>query len=73
MDAAFRGLGIGKQLIALAEQYAVENGANVVELISANHRKKDGTHAFYHDLDYKNHVALDCAYFAKEDLNVRYK
>ena len=68
IDMNHRGKGLGKQLIAVAEQYAVAHGAKTVELISANHRKKDGTHAFYESLAYKNHLSLDCAYFAKEKL-----
>ncbi len=69
VDNHHRGKGLGKQLVSLAEEYAIAHGANTVELISANHRKKDGTHAFYTSLDYDNHIALDCAYFAKEKLN----
>lgn len=65
---AHRNQGLGKKLVAVAEQYAREQGAHTIELISANHRKETGTHAFYNDLGYKNHVGLDCAYFAKEDL-----
>ncbi len=68
VDAAHRGHGLGKQLIALVEGHARSKGAQVIELISANHRKKDGTHAFYEALDYKNHQCLDLAYFAKENL-----
>ncbi len=69
VDKNHRAQGLGKQLIALAEQYAIAHGAKNIELISANHRKKDGTHAFYEALDYENHIALDCAYFAKENLS----
>lgn len=68
VDKAYRGQGLGKQLIAFAEEHARAAGAEAVELISANHRKKDGTHDFYHALDYKNHQTLDLAYFAKENL-----
>ncbi len=68
IDVHHRGKGLGKQLIAVAEKYAIDHGAKTVELLSANHRKKDGAHAFYDALDYKNHIALDCAYFAKENL-----
>jgi len=66
VDEAHRGKGIGKQLVALAEKYATEQGATMVELIAANHRRKDGTHAFYEALGYKDHVAFDYTYFAKE-------
>ncbi|MDF1646227.1 MAG: GNAT family N-acetyltransferase [Legionellaceae bacterium] len=66
VDKQYQGQGLGKRLLSLAEHYAMEKGAKTVELISANHRKKEGTHAFYEALNYENHVALDCAYFAKE-------
>ena len=69
VDHAHRNLGLGKKLIAVAEQYALKYGAHTIELISANHRKKTGTHAFYLALGYKNHEGLDCAYFAKENLH----
>jgi len=63
-----RGQGLGKKLVAEAEAYALKYGAETIELKSANHRIKTGTHAFYIGLGYKNHVDLDCAYFAKENL-----
>ena len=63
-----RNKGLGKKLVAIAEQYAIEQGAHTIELTSANYRKETGTHAFYDALGYKNHVSLDCAYFAKENL-----
>jgi len=65
---AHRNKGLGKKLIAIAEQYATKQGAHTIELISANYRKETGTHAFYDALGYKNHLSLDCAYFAKENL-----
>lgn len=65
---AHRNKGLGKKLVAIAEQYAIKQGAHTIELISANHRKETGTHAFYDALGYKNHIDLDCAYFAKENL-----
>jgi GNAT superfamily N-acetyltransferase len=63
-----RNQGLGKKLVAIAEEYALKYGAHTIELISANHRKETGTHAFYDALGYKNHIGLDCAYFAKENL-----
>ena len=62
----FRGRGIGKQLIAFTEKYAIEQDVSVMELITANHRKSSGTHAFYESLGYKDHLAYDYSYFAKE-------
>ncbi|MDF1828106.1 MAG: GNAT family N-acetyltransferase [Legionellaceae bacterium] len=64
----YRSQGLGKKLVAEAEAYALKYGAKTVELKSANHRIKTGTHAFYMGLGYKNHDGLDCAYFAKENL-----
>ena len=66
-----RNKGLGKKLVAIAEEYALKHGAHTIELISANHRKETGTHAFYHALGYKNHEDLDCAYFAKENLQAK--
>ncbi|MDF1684091.1 MAG: GNAT family N-acetyltransferase [Legionellaceae bacterium] len=62
-----RNQGLGKKLVAVAEEYALKYGAKTIALTSANHRIKNGTHAFYDALGYKNHVGLDCAYFAKEN------
>ena len=66
IDAPYRGCGIGKQLMLKAEAYAHEHGATEIEATSANHRIQDGTHAFYASLGYKNHIDIDCAYFAKQ-------
>jgi len=52
--------------MAEAEKYAVEHGAIVIELITANHRRKSGTHTFYESLGYKDHSVLDYSYFAKD-------
>ena len=67
VDHTHRGKGIGKQLMTEAEKYAAEYGAIVIELITANHRRKSGTHAFYEALGYKNHAVLDYSYFAKDN------
>ena len=66
VDAPSRGMGVGKQLMMMAEAYARERGATEIETTSANHRIPGGTHAFYQSLGYKNHIEIDCAYFAKE-------
>lgn len=68
IDQEYRGQGLGKKLVASAETYAQQYGAETIELKSANHRIKTGTHAFYIGLGYQNHVGLDCAYFAKENI-----
>lgn len=65
IDAPYRGQGIGKKLLQHAETYAIKKGATEIETTSANHRIADGTHAFYKALGYKNHLDIDCAYFAK--------
>ena len=70
IDAPSRGKGIGKQLMLKAEAYAREHGATEIETTSANHRILDGTHAFYKSLGYKNHIDIDCAYFAKEGMHL---
>lgn len=59
VDEDHRSKGIGKKLIAIAEQYANSHGANKMELISANHRKKNGAHDFYKSLGYKTHIDAD--------------
>lgn len=59
VDNKYRGQGLGKKLIAIAEKYALSHGANKMELISANHRKKTGAHAFYTSLGYKTHLEYD--------------
>jgi len=66
IDETLRGKGVGKKLLAYAEQLAQEQGSIAVELVSANHRKKGGTHAFYENLGYKTSVTLDCTYFEKK-------
>lgn len=66
VDKEYRGCGIGKQLMAVAEQFAINQGAKTMELLTANHRKATGTHAFYESLGYKDHAQWDYTYFAKE-------
>lgn len=70
IDAPYRGKGVGKKLMAQAEAYAHKRGATEIETTSANHRIIDGTHAFYKALGYKNHIDIDCAYFAKEGKHI---
>jgi len=45
-----RGAGIGRRLMALAEQIAHDHGCSRVEVTSAEHRVS--AHAFYHNLGY---------------------
>jgi GNAT superfamily N-acetyltransferase len=66
VDKNYRGKSIGKQLMAVAEKFASDNGAIIIELITANHRKSSGTHAFYKALGYKDNQDLDYSCFSKD-------
>jgi GNAT superfamily N-acetyltransferase len=65
IDKNSRRQGIGIKLMAFAEQYAKDNGAETIELTSANYRRLDGTHAFYKSLGYIDHIEEDCSFFLK--------
>lgn len=65
IDQVYQGQGVGKALVALAENYARAQGASVVELITSNHRRASGAHAFYQTLGYRDQQDLDYSYFAK--------
>jgi GNAT superfamily N-acetyltransferase len=67
IDKKHRGSGIGKQLLEMAEKYAVESGCVSVELITANHRRLDGTHDFYERRGYQDHLKKDYTYFSKDE------
>jgi GNAT superfamily N-acetyltransferase len=67
IDKMYRGSGVGKQLMQMAEKYAAENGCVSVELITANHRRKDDAHAFYEKRGYQDHLERDYTYFSKEE------
>ncbi len=50
VSEAARGLGIGRRLIAAAEDWVRERGARVMMLNS--HNRREGAHAFYQRLGY---------------------
>jgi len=45
--AAYRGRGIGKELIRRAEQWAKERGAAAIVLTSGNRPEREAAHRFY--------------------------
>lgn len=65
VDHKARGLGIGKKLIHMAEKYAIEHGCVTIELITSNHRRKDGTHDFYQAIGYIDQQERNRTYFSK--------
>jgi len=48
----YRNMGIGRQLIAVAENWAVEQGLNIVIINSGNRDERLASHAFYHEMGY---------------------
>ena len=54
IDRDYRRKGIGKLLLAKAEERAKKEGCWIIEVTSAARRKKDGTHAFYEHQGYGN-------------------
>jgi len=51
VDSQFKGRGIGKRLVAEAEEFAWENGCARIEITSDEHRVD--AHAFYEAVGYK--------------------
>jgi len=45
-------MGIGRQLIAAAENWAVEQGLNTVIINSGNREERLASHAFYGEMGY---------------------
>ncbi len=72
IDQNARREGIGTQLMLAAEKLAYEQGCSFIELITLNHRKKDGIEHFYENLGYKNQDQSEFTYFSKilRDLKV---
>lgn len=66
VDKQWRLHGIGKQLLAQAEAEASDRGCTLIELTSGMHRKKDGSHDFYHALGYQNEGAHAKLYLRKQ-------
>jgi GNAT superfamily N-acetyltransferase len=48
----YRKMGIGRQLIAAAENWAVEQGLNTVIINSGNRDERLASHAFYGEMGY---------------------
>lgn len=65
IDENIRGKGIGAKLMAAAEKFAEENNCNLIELLTLNKRRKDGTHNFYEKLGYQDQDKLELTYFSK--------
>jgi ribosomal protein S18 acetylase RimI-like enzyme len=65
IDKNCRGKGIGGKLMAGAEEIAKKEYCNLIELITLNKRKKDGTHNFYEKLGYRDQERTDLTYFSK--------
>lgn len=54
VDEKNRRLGLGKNLIEIAEKYAAELGCSHIELTSGVNRAKLGSHQFYQSLGYSD-------------------
>lgn len=52
VDERFRRVGVGRQLVEVAEEYARKMGCSQVELTSGVHRAAGGVHDFYKSLGY---------------------
>lgn len=65
VDGEYRRLGIGKKLMNIAENFAIEQGCFSIELTSAVHRAKLGSHQFYQSLGYIDLNATK-KYFVKQ-------
>jgi GNAT superfamily N-acetyltransferase len=52
IDKESRGAGIGRTLMAFAEEKAIQSGCTIMEVASGLRRKAEGTHDFYASLGY---------------------
>ena len=66
VDERYRWAGIGTKLIEFVEDFARTVGPSVIDLTSHVRREKDGAHAFYKKLGYKNEAEREKRYFRKE-------
>ena len=66
VDQLYRGKGVGRLLLAHVEDFAKRHNAYAVDLTSGMGRAKDGTHAFYQSLGYKNEGPFAKAYLRKD-------
>ncbi|WP_180012762.1 GNAT family N-acetyltransferase [Acinetobacter sp. YH16031] len=55
IDQAYRGKGIGKQLMAAIEQIAKEQGFKMIQLNSGNREERYPAHAFYQGLGFDSY------------------
>lgn len=65
VDGQERRSGIGKNLMDLAEKFALDQGCSHIELTSGIHGEKLGSHEFYHSLGYTE-LNNTKKYFAKK-------
>ena len=63
VDENYRRGGIGRALVAFAEEAAAQRGCSSIELTSNLRRKADGTYSFYESLGYER--AKETTYFRK--------
>lgn len=61
-----RGCGIGEKLMRFVEEIAKASSPSIIDLTSGVRRAKDGTHAFYKRLGYKNEGHMAKLYLRKE-------
>lgn len=66
VDSNYRGHGVGKKLMLFVEEIAKASSPTIIDLTSGTRRKKDGSHEFYHALDYKNEGHMAKLYLRKE-------
>ena len=66
VDEQYRIHGIGRQLIEFLEEYAKPFSPTIIDLLSGNRRKKDGSHEFYKKLGFSNDGPYSKSYFRKE-------
>ncbi|MBK3494243.1 GNAT family N-acetyltransferase [Viridibacillus sp. YIM B01967] len=52
VNQQFRRMGIGKQLMAEAETFIIENGGKTIILNSGNRTEREDAHKFYLDFGY---------------------
>lgn len=65
VDGQERRSGIGKNLMDLAEKFALDQGCSHIELTSGMHKEKLGSHEFYRSLGYTE-LNNTKKYFAKK-------
>ena len=65
VDNHNRRSGIGKDLLGIAERFALQNGCSHIELTSGIHRTELGSHDFYRSLGYTD-LNNTKKYFAKK-------